>query len=280
MKLGVRPDTYDCFGEKKYQKMKEHGFSCAAYVMVNTDQSIYRCTEKEFVKVLRQEKKLAEEAEIEITQLHGPFRIPPKDLEESDRQERMEKMIRSIQAAALLGCRYWVIHPLMPYGIADKEIKKEEATRNINIEFMKELLITAKKYDVVICLENMPYQSFSLAHPKEVDRFVRSMADEHFKMCLDTGHAFALPDGNPAEMMRRYGENIKVLHVHDNNGRMDQHLIPYFGQIDWKDFYKALQEVGFKGDFSLETEPSRRLPLPLYEEMCRFMAKVACAICS
>lgn len=51
--------------------------------------------------------------------------------------------------------------------------------------------------------------------------------------------------------------------------------MPYTGMIDWDDFAKALKEIHFKGVFSLETTPSRKLPTPLFEEMSIILAKIA-----
>lgn len=274
MKIGIRPDTYDRWGDERYLKMKEHGYSCADYVMVNTNTPIYQCSEEEFEAAILLDKELAHAAGIEITQVHGPFRMPPRDLEPQDRTERMEKMKRSIRAAALLECKYWVVHPLMPYGIEDAGTPEAEKTWVINLEFMRELLKTAKEYGVTICLENMSFKSFSMAAPKAVFDFVQAMNDENFKMCLDTGHANVMEGVNPANVVREYGDVIRVLHIHDNNGRMDLHRFPYWGTIDWKDFYSALKEIHFEGDFSLETEPSRKLPTPIYEEMCGILMKI------
>ena len=51
-----------------------------------------------------------------------------------------------------------------------------------------------------------------------------------------------------------------MLHVHDNNGKYDQHLVPLMGVIDFKEFGKALKEIGFDGVFSLELDLSNFLP--------------------
>ena len=42
------------------------------------------------------------------------------------------------------------------------------------------------------------------------------------------------------------------MHVHDNLGKNDDHMVPFSGVIDWKDYRKALDEIGFDGVFSLE----------------------------
>lgn len=274
MKIGVRPDIYERYRDRRYQKMKEHGYSCAHYGMVNPNTPIYQCDEKEFEARILRDKALADAAGIEVTQVHGPFRMPPRDLEPADRAEWLEKMTRAIRASALLGCRYLVVHPLMPYGNQDLTEGRGEETRAINEEFMKQLAEAAGAYDVTICLENMPYREFSMGTPEAVYRFVKRMADEHFKMCLDTGHANVQPGGDPAACVRVYGDEIRVLHVHDNHGSVDLHGIPYSGKIDWADFCSALKEVGFDGDFSIEAGLPWRMPDPFYEELCRLYAGV------
>ena len=123
---------------------------------------------------LRQtKKKLAAEAGISIHQAHGPWRWPPRDLTAEDRAERMEKMKRSIYIAHLLGCPNWIVHPIMPFGIEDLDTENAAKTWEMNVEFMTELLKTAKEYDVTICLENMPMTKFSMATPEKILEFVR-----------------------------------------------------------------------------------------------------------
>ena len=54
-----------------------------------------------------------------ISQVHGPWRYPPKDDTAKDRRERLEKMKKAVIISALLDCKYLVIHPIMPVGIRD-----------------------------------------------------------------------------------------------------------------------------------------------------------------
>lgn len=187
----------------------------------------------------------------------------------------MEKMKKSIYGTAILGCKNWVIHPIMPYGTMEKDTEYTQNTWDMNLEFMSELLKTAKEYDVTICLENMPMPSFSIGSPTEILKFVRVMNDEHFKICLDTGHVAVYDGLTPADAVRELGNEIRVLHIHDNSGKVDQHLLPYFGIIDWKDFGRALKECEFEGVFSYETAPPSNLPTPIFEEMCILLVKLA-----
>lgn len=280
MKIGINATTYNRngygrFGEDLYKKLKEHGYSCIDYQMFDTDSWIYTSFSEELNKRLLHEKELAAEAEIEISQAHGPWRYPPRDFAEGDKRERMDKMKKSIQATAMLGCKNWVIHPLMPYGTSDVNTENASKTWEINLSFMSELLKTAKEYDVTICLENMPMREFSIATPTNILSFVKTMNDDHFKICLDTGHVAVFSNLSPGNAVRELGDEIRTLHVHDNKWGMDLHLMPYFGIIDWEDFAKALKEINFKGVFSLETNPSSKLTTPLFEDMSITIAKIA-----
>ena len=41
--------------------------------------------------------------------------------------------------------------------------------------------------------------------------------------------------------------------MHDNTGYVDQHRMLMAGTIDWKDVFRALKEIGFKGTYNSET---------------------------
>lgn len=275
MKIGITASAYSKFPfEERYKIMKSHGFSCADFSMADTLSDLYNVSETEFEKNLLHEKELSEEAGIEISQVHGPWRWPPQDTTEAERAERIEKMKKSIRGTAVLGCKNWVIHPIMPFGIEDIGTDNAVKTWDMNLTFMSELLVTAKEYGIIINLENMPMTRFSLATPSDILRFVREINDNSFKICLDTGHVSVFPELSPANAVRELGSEIHTLHVHDNRGRTDEHLMPYSGIINWEDFGRALNDIGFDGAFSFETSPSSRLPLPIFAEMCRLYCQL------
>ena len=163
--LSRKGSGYGRWGEERYEKMKEHGYDCADFNMADTNDEIYSLPEKEAEALLYAEAELAKKAGIEISQVHGPWRWPARDFEEEDRKERMEKMKKSIRYTAVLGCKYWVIHPIMPFGVCEKDTEDAQKTWDMNLEFMSELLKVAKEVGVTICFENMPMHKFSLAKP-------------------------------------------------------------------------------------------------------------------
>ncbi len=49
-------------------------------------------------------------------------------------------------------------------------------------------------------------------------------------------------------------EHLAAVHVHDNRGRGDDHLVPFEGTIDWPGALTGIQKVGYDGPLMLEIE--------------------------
>lgn len=99
-------------------------------------------------------------------------------------------------------------------------------------------------------------RGFSLATPAKILELVRTINDDHFKICFDTGHVAIFQNISVGDEVRKLGDYIKCFHIHDNLGDSDAHLFPTKGIIDWADFSNAVNEIGYKGVLSLETAPS------------------------
>lgn len=284
MKIGINASLnskggHGRYGDKMYLKLKSQGYDTIDFNMANTNSPFYTLELKEAENIFLKQKELAKNAGIIINQVHGPWRYPPKDTTKEDLEERMEKMKKSIYFTSLMGCKNWVIHPIMPCGVEDILTSDTQKTWDMNMEFMTELLKTAKKYGVTICLENMPFKNFSLSKPCDTLRFVKAINDDNFKICLDTGHVSIFKDLDLAEETRRLSDEIRVLHVHDNENGYDLHIMPYLGINNWEEFGKALIDIGYDGSFSLETcAPQEKLPDDIFEDFNKILVKVCHSI--
>ena len=198
MKVGIsfRPNgnTYGRYGKEKFSRIKQHGYDAVDYDIADTNLDLYNLNEKELKLKINAEKSFANLSDIEIFQVHGPWSWPPQDSSEQERSERLDKMKKAVVITSMLGCDNLVIHPIMPYGIEDLKFKKERETWDLNFTFFQELVAYAKEHGVTICLENMPMRNFSLAKPEKILEFVKEINNDHFKICLDTGHVAIFPE--------------------------------------------------------------------------------------
>ena len=276
MKTGIVDTAYLYLGshEAAFARMKQHGYDCTDYQhLVDTDNELFAMDAKGFERTLLGVKNAAQNAGIEIYQAHGPWRWPPQDFTPEDRAERFEKMSRAILGCEILGSPNFIIHPIMPFG--DWQDPEPEKLWEMNLEFFSRLCDVAKAHNRTICFENMPMTALSLSTPEQILRFIKQIDSPYMRMCLDTGHCsvFGL---SPADAVRMIGkEYLRALHVHDNDGRADRHMLPGEGVIDWEDFGRALAEIDCQCPVSIETCVSGKIPADQRDAAERDLANIA-----
>lgn len=253
MRIGIGPYYIKYGYSEGGERMRRHGYDALDYDLYSrTHTDLYNGdTAEEFIETTKRRKSELDKMGVPINQIHGPWRWPVQDATEEDRAERFEKMSRAIIAAEILGAKYMAIHPLMPFG-ADSPDNPEELYR-LNREFYTALADVGARHGVTVCLENMPFLNFPLASVPALLAFVKDIDHPYLKMCLDTGHAnmFPLSIGDCVRLIGK--DTLKILHVHDNDGKGDRHWNPGEGTADWEDFTAALKEIDFDGVVSLET---------------------------
>lgn len=134
-------------------------------------------------------------------------------------------------------------------------------------------LIRLLPADACICLENLgsPYDK-DCAH---LLRLIDALGSDQLGICLDTGH-LNLCGGDPAAFVVQAGSRLRALHIADNEGFYDQHLMPYGrGTVPWERFMRALNASGYQGLFNYEIPGECQIPLELRREKLRYLLKVA-----
>lgn len=276
MKTGITDSAYLYLGSHAaaFARMKQHGYDCTDYQgLVDTETPLFQEDAAGLERILSGIRRDAQNAGIEIYQAHGPWRWPPQDSTPEEREERFEKMSRAILGCQILGCPNFIIHPIMPFG--DWRDPEPERLWEMNLEFFSRLCKVAEAHDTVICFENMPMLALSLSTPEQILRFVKQINSPNMRVCLDTGHC-AVFGLSPADAVRLLGkEYLRALHVHDNDGKADRHMLPGEGVIDWDAFALALAEVGCDCPVSLETAVSGKIPIDEREAPERALADMA-----
>lgn len=113
----------------------------------------------------------------------------------------------------------------------------------LGIERLKRLVGLAEDKGVSLALENLRTTRFN----SYVQQKIQS---KNLGYCYDSGHQlWKTPD---RQILEEYGEKLMALHLHDNSGLDDEHLLPFDGAIDWKKIMLQLKKTGYRGALALE----------------------------
>ena len=248
MKLAI--ETYvlqNRFDAKTAIKMiKEAGFDAFDYTFLyeNEQNSMLK---EDYLERACALKEYADELGIPCNQAHASadFRyVDPID----PACESYLRVLRSIEAASVLGAENIVVHPMGLYLFPDNP---DVICRNR--AFFKSLIPVCEKFNMHVAVENLFNGNAPvLGDPEIMNDFIESLDSDRFTICLDLGH-LAFTGFTPPEVIRKTNPKyLKALHVHDNNMVEDLHLLPGDGNLNWQEITSALGEIGYDGDFNLE----------------------------
>ncbi len=185
---------------------------------------------------------------VDFVQAHSPS-VNALNFDESW-ENAVEVTVRSIEVCGILGIPNTVVHS----GWADA-ISKEEYFEK-NMLFFSRLFPYAEKYNVNVCIENSckfnMKDKYYFLTGEDMREFIEYANHPKLKACWDTGHANI--EGHQYEDIMTLGENLTCVHIHDNHGNKDEHLIPFMGSLCIDEVMHALIDSGYKGVFTYETD--------------------------
>ena len=258
MKLGITTYYINRYGTKDgARRMRSHGYEYLDYQkFADVESEFFNLSEKDFEAEIKEDRKIIESEGVFVHQAHGPWTYPTQDSTPEERKLRFEYMSKAIRGTAYLGGKTMVIHPIMPFGAKSPE--NPEEMKKINFEFFSALCDVAREYGIIISYENMPFVDSPIHTARDVADLARKINNDYFKVCLDTGHSIRCGE-SLGDAVRYIGKDLLyAMHVHDNMGDHDKHMLPGEGIGDWDSFRKALLEINFDGVFSFETSPKLR----------------------
>lgn len=229
----------------------------------------------------RKAHELREEAEkigVKFVQSHAPynprrtFKPFPAEYEGHFR----EMLMRGQKIAEICGVPNTVIHPLAK---VDATMEDMEAHVRYNYEFYDAFLTACDKASMYACFENLPlgYGQFAT----QLLELMKENSGHNVAVCWDFGHGElvypqrAWSDAYQTDAIRTLKGHIRAVHVHDNLGKEDNHLLPFLGVVKWEEVLPALRETGFSGDLVLEVKQNAGMPYELMDDSARFMGAVS-----
>ncbi len=305
MRIGVQTgNVVDILGfEKGYAAIKNAGFDAIDWNLDHAvkwsdlldgtymGKSIFEKPIEEVIEYYGEELEVIKKTGLELYQAHAPF--PSCVFPNIETLDYMIGIIsRNIEYCDYAGIQNLVVH-VIQRDWGDTSVTSEYL-EELNLKLCTSLIPTllACKNDVKVCLEN------SCAWRRKPDGYNECTTDEFsfpeysvyfidklnsiagkdvFASCYDTGHGNLVKKG-PAENIETLGKRLKVLHVHDNDGLIDRHTMPFSGTINWNEFCASLKKTGYDGVICFETFRSHDRGYAFSEEMMLLMLETVAKI--
>ncbi|AOZ92897.1 sugar phosphate isomerase/epimerase family protein [Paenibacillus crassostreae] len=199
---------------------------------------------------------VAEKAEaygVKLSQAHAysyDFLRPNLTTEQIVMHERL--VDRSLKCAYILGSKVVVTHLSTQLDTP----RPREASKAANHEYFKKYLERTRKFNYDISIENQwdvdiaPKRKYGTS-AEELVEFITLLNEPRIGICWDFEHGDLMQADQPQEI-RYIGKLLKATHVSDHYGWKHPHIMPLFGQINWKPIMKALRDINYQGVFSFE----------------------------
>lgn len=260
MRLSTSTNIYFNRPDGRKASIEESIQNCAAAGYHVMDMNFYDCTSfrlpfttdawEDWILGIR---RLAQEKNIEFSQAHSNF-YNFCDSSVKDKAFQDEMVRRSIKCAGILGAKWVVIHAGTDFSSA--QVVKDSLRKNI--EYLKPVVELAAESGVGLAIENLweyniaPLRRYTSTAEELIELVDRLHSEyENVGICWDFEHANIMKQDQTAAL-RLVGDRLKATHVSDNMGIGDDHILPYFGKMDWTEIMHVLKEINYQGDFTYE----------------------------
>jgi hexulose-6-phosphate isomerase len=225
---------------ERFQMAREAGFEA---VECNT---IFDTREAEEIK------KASENAKVPIHSVMNSahWKYPFSSNDPTVISRGLEGMRTSLHNAHYWGADTVLLVP----AVVDAQTPYKEAWSRSELQIRK-LLPLAEQLQVVIAIENV-WNKFLLS-PLEFASYIDSFQSPYLRAYFDVGNIVFY--GFPQDWIRTLGKRIVKLHFKDFRFRRREGRIEFVnlteGDVNWKEVYNALREIGYSSVATAELDP-------------------------
>ena len=164
---------------------------------------------------------------------------------------RVELIQNRVELAVCLGTSEVVLHLYVPHVSFQQDPGEKDRFYACVRRSLDELMPYCLKKGVRICLENL--FDFPGKYMLEAwDILFSEYPAEFLGLCYDSGHANMIWGELATDVVKAYGNRLYAVHLHDNDGKNDSHLIPGEGNIQWAAVADLLAGSAYRGPLVLE----------------------------
>ncbi|MBO4385251.1 MAG: sugar phosphate isomerase/epimerase [Clostridia bacterium] len=199
---------------------------------------LWWATESAFEPPIPQKCDNARRLGLEIVNAHLEYRPINAVWEEGYRGEHYAtELLGLVTEAGMYGVPTLVVH--LTEGFAPPPIS------DVGLDRFRRIIDAADRANVKLAFENLKAY-------KRLYEFMPLIDAPHVGVCFDAGHNHAhCPD---VRVCRDFKDRIFAVHLHDNYGVLDDHLMPLDGNDDWARVRSEIIDSSYTGPWSLEIE--------------------------
>lgn len=178
--------------------------------------------------------------------IHAPISdINIASINERIREDSVMEILATVESAINLEIGTITVHPgITPMAVPYMEEKAIVAAK----KSLRSLDRITQQYGITIALENMPAFPFMLGRTAEELKELFDGTD--LRMCFDIGHANTTEEID--NIIDAFKDRFANIHIHDNNGDADSHMVIGEGNIDFEKVISKLK--GYRGNFIIESK--------------------------
>lgn len=174
-----------------------------------------------------------------VFQLHLPFSdINLASVVPGARKLALEMVINSLDCAARVGIEKATLHA---GSLSSITFRDRDWALDMARDSLEKIYLKARDVGMHISLENLPLHWMLGTTMDELVRLSEGFEPETWGFCYDIGHGHIT--GIDRDEIPHI-ERITNIHVHDNFGTNDAHLIPGMGEIDFARLSRELVLAG------------------------------------
>lgn len=199
---------------------------------------------------------------IDVWSIHGTLGLEAVGDDKAVREQAIANEIaRMKDTSAFAPCPY-VIHYLDRFNdpVYGQRFRKA----------IEKLVKANESFGFILAIETAPYKPLeNERYPDSVEiaEFVRSFNNDKVKMTIDINHSNINED--ILQVCRNCKGLITNIHVSDNNGEYEEHLVPGEGIIPLREVMQEMQQNGYLGPCNLELHLPKTPDLKLLTKTTR-----------
>ena len=184
------------------------------------------------------------ECGLQMLNLHGSAGVEKKwdSPREYERIAGVELVANRIEMAGELGAGVVIMHfDRLPASEEEKPSYWARMRRSLDA-----LEPVARRCGVKLALENYEDEYY-----EEHKAFFAAYSPDFLGFCYDAGHG-NLGRGEGFQRLEEVKQRLIAVHLHDNDGKVDQHRVPFNGTVDWPRLMQIIASSPYRQGINLE----------------------------